>query len=555
MYLKRVIQQNRLFLIRVVVLSIANSILFSSIPLLISLTIRGEGLFFFEPGQVWLPFLVLIAGSFLCRTMFQRYMIRFTNTVLFDLEVALLRQLNGSDLESFNRLDKPAVYTVFTDIRTVSQLPRFFIDSINYAVVIIVSFSYLAWMSAPAALILAGCAALLAAYYSLRNRSVARMLGESRTLENHFYRYLNDLLTGFKGMKLNRVRRSNLFEQFIRPNRSKACELEVGASTVYMNNELLGNYSWFLILGIIVFVLPQFSLLSGGESLSFIVIILYLMAPVSALINALPFYTRISIAMKRIGRFVENNKRLAPPEPAQADSTTVVNMKQIRFEGVGYQYPVQADRQPFILQNLSLDIRQGEVIFVTGENGSGKSTFMLLLTGLLHPQSGRILVNGVPLQPEESESYSNRFSAIFSDSILYSENYDGFELHAGNPVLMDHFSLMKLRTDIITRESTIRTELSKGQQKRLALIYSLMEEREVLVLDEWAAEQDPHFRAYFYKTVLPQLKQLGKTVIAVTHDDKYFHLADRTLRFHQGNASIESNSAESMANHAQRIWF
>jgi len=553
MYMKRVIRHNRPFLIRVIALSIVNSALFGAIPLLISLIIRGEGLLNFEPRQVWIPFLMLIAGSFLCRAVFQRDMIRFTNTVLFDLETTLLRQLNESDLENFNRLDKSTVYTVFADIRTVSQLPRFFIDTVNYAVVILVSLIYLTWVSAAAALMLIGCAAFLATYYYVRNRSVARMLEGSRTLENQFYRYLGDLLAGFKGLKLNAERRTSMFDNFIHPNRSKACELEVSASTVYMNNELLGSYSWFIILGLIVFVLPLVTSFSMADSLSFIVIILYLMSPLSALINTLPFYTRISIAFKRIGRFIESNRKKTPPTAAVKE--TPAPLQQIRFEGVGYQYPPQTDRQPFQIEGLDLDIRRGEVIFVTGENGSGKSTFLLLLTGLLQPHAGCLTVNGRPLEPAESEGYSSRFSAIFSDSILYSENYDGYALHPGNQVLMDHFSLMKLRTDIITRDATIRTELSKGQQKRLALIYSLLEEREVLVLDEWAAEQDPHFRAYFYKNVLPELKRLGKTIIAVTHDDKYFHLADRTFRFHQGSLTIESRASFSINGHTEGIWF
>jgi putative ATP-binding cassette transporter len=88
-----------------------------------------------------------------------------------------------------------------------------------------------------------------------------------------------------------------------------------------------------------------------------------------------------------------------------------------------------------------------------------------------------------------------------------------------------------------SQKKSIDNKLSMGQRKRLALIYALMEKRDVMVLDEWAAEQDPHFRAYFYEQIIPVLKQMNKTVIAVTHDDKYYGQADRILHFDFGKVA------------------
>jgi putative pyoverdin transport system ATP-binding/permease protein len=80
-------------------------------------------------------------------------------------------------------------------------------------------------------------------------------------------------------------------------------------------------------------------------------------------------------------------------------------------------------------------------------------------------------------------------------------------------------------------------DLSAGQRKRLALIVSLLEKRPLLMLDEWAADQDPEFRRKFYYDLLPELKRAGETVVAISHDDRYLDEMDvpaRRLRMEDG---------------------
>jgi putative ATP-binding cassette transporter len=77
-------------------------------------------------------------------------------------------------------------------------------------------------------------------------------------------------------------------------------------------------------------------------------------------------------------------------------------------------------------------------------------------------------------------------------------------------------------------------DLSTGQRKRLAMVVALLEQREVYLFDEWAADQDAWFRDVFYKGLLPALKRTGKTVIAVTHDDRYWDCADRCIALDVG---------------------
>ena len=86
----------------------------------------------------------------------------------------------------------------------------------------------------------------------------------------------------------------------------------------------------------------------------------------------------------------------------------------------------------------------------------------------------------------------------------------------------------------MTDQGFTTTDLSTGQRKRLAIIAAILEEKPILVLDEWAADQDPYFRKKFYTELLPLIKDMGHSIIAVTHDDKYYSYADKLYKMEYG---------------------
>jgi cyclic peptide transporter len=276
------------------------------------------------------------------------------------------------------------------------------------------------------------------------------------------------------------------------------------------------------------------SISTAGIS-TFFIVILYLMAPVNSLITALPFITRIRIALKRIEDFTTEVGNY--PSENATEVSAPVEFESVSFSDVVYQYKENSG-SGFTLGPVDLKINKGEVLFITGENGSGKSTFLMLLSGLLRPSSGQVLYNGKPIGDDKYADYRNGISAVFVDNFLFSENYNGFDLSDSNRQWHEGLILLQLQQSIIGRGQKPQ-RLSKGQQKRLALIYALMENKDVLVLDEWAAEQDPVFRAVFYREILPKLKKQGKTIIAITHDDKYFSAADRVIKFNKGHIVSE----------------
>ncbi|EAJ6685222.1 ATP-binding cassette domain-containing protein, partial [Campylobacter coli] len=180
---------------------------------------------------------------------------------------------------------------------------------------------------------------------------------------------------------------------------------------------------------------------------------------------------------------------------------------------------------------------KGELIFLIGKNGSGKSTFCMLLTGLFKPSEGEIFIDDMKIDDNNLDVYRSLVSAVFSDFHLFTKTL-AKEKFADEEKITSWLEFLELKGKTrVEDHELVLTKLSTGQKKRLAMLIALLEERDILVLDEWAADQDPVFRRFFYKKLLPLLKEQGKTIFAITHDDAYFDSADRIFLAEEGNIS------------------
>ncbi|MGB8190925.1 MAG: ATP-binding cassette domain-containing protein, partial [Chitinophagaceae bacterium] len=324
-----------------------------------------------------------------------------------------------------------------------------------------------------------------------------------------------------------------IFTGHITANRNFAKEAEISASVRYTNNELLGSFGWLMILGIPVFILPMMNASVGSIIGSITIVILYLMGPVNGIIGAIPFFSRIRVSLDRIEKFSNEIGTLRSKHQDETLLSQTHCFNAIGFHNVSYHYKQQTDKG-FSLGPVSLEVNRGDLIFVTGDNGSGKSTFLMMLSGLLSPSEGRIVMDGETIGLTTAFLLRKQISAVYVDGYLFKKNYDQVRQSEDEENFQKYLQLVRLEKFGLKNTSDRSRQLSKGQQKRLALVQALMEEKDILVLDEWAAEQDPSFRNYFYTSMLQQLQGMGKTIIAVTHDDRYFPLANRVFHFQQG---------------------
>jgi putative ATP-binding cassette transporter len=174
------------------------------------------------------------------------------------------------------------------------------------------------------------------------------------------------------------------------------------------------------------------------------------------------------------------------------------------------------------------------LVFIMGGNGRGKSTLAKLITGLYIPESGKFFLDDQPITYKNREWDRQHFSAIYSDFYLF-ERLVGMTNHDLDKQAAEYWREFHLENKVQVKDGVLlTTALSQGQRKRLALLTAYLEDRPIYLFDEWASDQDPFFRDIFYKQLLPELKRRGKTVFVISHDDRYFDIADRAIKLDYG---------------------
>jgi putative ATP-binding cassette transporter len=218
----------------------------------------------------------------------------------------------------------------------------------------------------------------------------------------------------------------------------------------------------------------------------------------------------------------------------------------IELSELEYRYQADGDENFFALGPIGVRFVPGEIVFIVGGNGSGKTSFGRVLSGLYPPTAGLLLLDGVEVSDETRDAYRQHFAAVFFDFHLFRTLPDPVP-EARRQQIGHYLDLLQLSNKVTLEGSSFSTiDLSQGQRKRLCLLNSLLEDRPVYLFDEWAADQDPQFKQVFYHKILPGLAASGKTVIAITHDDQYYSVADRIIRFDAGRI-VEDGRAASAA--------
>jgi putative ATP-binding cassette transporter len=286
-------------------------------------------------------------------------------------------------------------------------------------------------------------------------------------------------------------------------------------------------------IGFVLFLLPNFGALDVPRAYQLALILNLIDAPLLIFASQLHLMVRARISYRNLQ---ELDDRL-PPEPATVAGEQPTTFSQIALVEADFHYPSQGGKQ-FGVGPISFSFGPGEIVFITGENGSGKTTLMKLLAGLYPSQKGALLLNGARLAADKLSHYRGLFSTIFSDNVLLRQLYDETVDPAQVTALLRRFNL-RSSTDFVDGCFT-STDLSSGQARRLAMVVALLEDRPILLLDEWTAHQDPERRRFFYEELLPELRQRGKTIIAVSHDDRFFHCADRRIQLASGQLQESS---------------
>lgn len=345
---------------------------------------------------------------------------------------------------------------------------------------------------------------------------------------------LTDLLAGFKEIQFGRRRRRDVREHVVQASDWVRAS-SASASNLRSDGVFIANAILFVLLAAVVYTLRLRFNIEPSLMADIVGAVMFLWRPFMAFMLGIMPYVRANMALEQIEALERKLEHAASEGAPRKDAEdpwrgpiTSIEVRKIR-----YAYPAEDKDDRFRIGPLSFRIDAGSVLFIVGGNGSGKSTLLKVLTGLYAPQAGELVLDGIVVRRENVASYREKISAIFSDFHLFAKLYGlaGIDEEAVHRLI----ARMRLegQTAFVNRRFSKLT-LSTGQRKRVAMIVALLEDRPICVFDEWAADQDPEFRQYFYDELLPMLRREGKTVIVVSHDDRYFHRADHILTMEDG---------------------
>ncbi|MEE9453485.1 MAG: cyclic peptide export ABC transporter [Paracoccaceae bacterium] len=511
-------------IILVAILSLISGVSGAGIAIVTSIALAGN------------PPTTLLAGVFfgLCtlhfatKSLSEIKLIRLTQAMIYEIRAGLSRKILHTSQSLLEKLGRQPLFTILTrDVDTFVMGFHFVPTLIGNIFIILFCLVYIAFLSPVFFGAIAGVLVTGMLGFHLVEKAPRDKLIVVREKLDTLYILLRSQIDGVRELKLNQWRRGHN-TGLIASSATDVRGLNADALSLYALVSNAGNIMFYVLIGLFIFVVPELFSASASVTLSITLVMLYLVRPVSEIMIILPTLRQSSVALARIEQLGEDLKE----QEADSVSPTLFGGPEVslNLRGVSYAYP----DSNFSVGPIDFELKSGEVVFLVGGNGSGKTTFAMLLLGLYPPSSGTICLNGTALTPETLPSYREHFSAIFSDFHLFSHLPDTLSEEAETAVHA-YLKAFDLAHKVEVKDGQFTTlELSTGQRKRLALVLSYLDDKPIYLFDEWAADQDPAFRKYFYTHILPELKARGKAVLAITHDDAWFDVANRVVKLDNG---------------------
>jgi putative ATP-binding cassette transporter len=490
------------------------------------------------PPELMWGFIGLVAIALITNLTSQFLLVQLAQDAIYQLRLRISGWILASPLRHLEELGANRLLATLTeDIQAIANavlsLPTL---CVNVAI-IFASLVYLGWLSIWVLLgTLVFLIVAIAVVQQLIDRAM-RLFGEAREETDALMQHFQAIINGVKELKLHSQRREDFFQADLQVTAANVRNYRISSQRAMALSSGLGDLLFFTLLGLLVFGLPQIRTVSGELLSGYVLVMSYLMQPIGDVLQALPNLSQAGVSLQKIDRLGLSLTSRA--ETMTRTTTHSSEFQQIDIQKVTYSYQKAGEETIFTLGPIDFTLYPGELVFIVGGNGSGKSTLAKLLTGLYVPDSGEIRLDGTLINDRHRESYRQLFSTVFADFYLF-DRLVGLELADADKQAQIYLEQLQLTHKVAVRDGKLSTTaLSQGQRKRLALLTAYLEDRPIYLFDEWAADQDPFFREIFYRQLLPELKHRGKAVIAISHDDRYFHLADRLLKLDYGQIVID----------------
>ncbi len=479
--------------------------------------------------------LIVVVNSVISQVL----LINLSQEAVYQLRLRLSRGILSAQLRHLEKLGTPRLLATLTEdvatlTATVYAIPFICVDTAIIAGCLL----YLSSLSSTVFAFTVGFVMIAIGSIQLLINRAQGFLIAAREEQDRLFKHFRAITEGIKELKLHRDRRQEFFEQELQQSASISRDQNSAALLTFSVSTGWGNLLFFILVGSLLFVLPQIATISPATLSAYILTVTYLMLPMQSILDKLQALSKASVALQKIERMglvlAGNKESYAEDKKEDIKTFSTLELKQ-----VVHAYPGEDKESRFNLGPVDLTFKPGEIVFIVGGNGSGKSTLAKLVTGLYIPEAGEIILDGKAITDENREWYRQHFSVIFSDFYLFEKL-----LGMGKPALdeqaQEYLRQLKLNHKVTIEKGQLSTtELSQGQRKRLALLTAYLENRPIYLFDEWASDQDPVFRNIYYKEILTNLKKRNKTVLVISHDDHYFHLADRIIKLDYGKIEYD----------------
>ncbi len=477
---------------------------------------------------------LLVAAT---RYVSQVAMARLSQAAVSDLRTLVCRKILQLPLARFEAIEKSSLLAILTeDVEIISYalvgMPQILIN----LPLIAICFAFVGWLSP----LVLGCGVVfapLAILLYIAIISPARgHLRAARTGQDILVGHLRTLIDGFRELKQNRDRSDAFLEQGLIPAAATVRDRVVSGQTLFAMAEGWGQLAFFGFLGGLLFLLPAIVVLDRATLAGVVLVVLYLMGPLDVILTWMPVMGRARASINRVEALIPSLEIETPSQvTASPTGVAIPAIRQaLRLEGVTYAYSGDSGRDGFSLGPIDLTLHPGELVILAGGNGSGKTTMVKVLAGLYEPDGGQIEVDGRAITIAERPAYRQMFSVLFADGHVFKDHI-GLDRPGLEKLARAGLERLGLSGRVSYNDLAYSTlDLSQGQRRRLALLNACLEDRPICIFDEWAANQDPQFKRAFYHEILPKLRDAGKALLVISHDEEYYDVADRLIRLREG---------------------
>jgi len=491
-----------------------------------------------QTNVIW-PFMALCLVIPICGFTSQLVLLYLTSKAGYELRIQLSRQILASPLRQLETLGPAKLLaTVTQDIGSVIELVTVLPQMLTQLAMMAGGLVYLGSLSWKLMLMMLGFMAIGLLTHQLPLMRAFRYFRLVREEWDAMYKGFHGIVNGTKELKLNRDRREAFVSQQLEPAAAGLRDYGIKGNAIAMAVSNWGQILFFVFIGLLLFAAPLMIGIEPRVLVGYTLVVLFMITPLTMILSQIPALERAYLAAERIEE-LGFTLSAVKPEGLMPVSISGVTWQRLDLIDVTHSYRQDSGSAEFQLGPINLTLQPGELIFLIGGNGSGKTTLVKLLMGLYEPEAGEIRLDNRPVTMNERDDYRQQFSVVFFDFYLF-ERLFGFEAKDVDAESQKYLDLLQLSHKLTIKDGHLSTvDLSQGQRKRVALLNAYLEDRPIYIFDEWAADQDPQFKQIFYYELVPELKSRGKTVIVISHDDRYYGLADRLIKLESGKIEYD----------------